>query len=343
MIIDGFLLSVGQYSWEAVYKHKLTHGNAPSQRDDVSKLTSESNHLVYWSDSLTADGSSPQHQSNVGGISPYRNEPSQSPFLEGKGFLGVPRRETKDSRTDSSDSFEKDSESYWVVTPHHSSKCESGSMSPSVERILHMDNLNMPETPLSKSSSPDNSSNNKEILRSAGEHYEVGVQNRRMNENLGIETCNQDTLQSKCIEVVDIGPIACAETSAYRATNENNGFKPNNGDDNPMCLNQETKVKHDAGPTLSLLPPPLPNSPSESWLSRTLPSGSSRNSLVQSFLGVHVQPRKQASNSSLSAPKKEIPVKPLKVLRGQTRFADVMFLTSHGIIVYNNRLHGIWK
>ncbi|OEL38150.1 hypothetical protein BAE44_0000829 [Dichanthelium oligosanthes] len=47
-------------------------------------------------------------------------------------------------------------------------------------------------------------------------------------------------------------------------------------------------------PPQPLLPLPLPASPTESWLSRALPSVSTRRPLATSFLGLHVQSKKHA-------------------------------------------------
>jgi len=301
------------------------HGNPPPQAEDISKLTSESNHLAY----STADGSSQQRHSNNSGISPYRNEPSQSPFHEGKGFLGVPSRDSKGCKTDGSDSFEKDSENYWVVTPHHSNQCESGTMSPAVERTLHVDTVHMPETPMSKSSSLGTSSDNKGKTQSADEDSEVGAQSQRKDESLVLEIHDRDALQSNVTEIVETGPKVCTESLACGVMVENNGFKPDDTDDCPLSLKENNQVKNEAYPKPSFLSLQLPNSPSESWLSRTLPSVTSKNPSAQLFLGIHFQPRKQASTSSSTIPKKEIPFKPSKVQRSQTRFSDVMFINSH--------------
>lgn len=47
-------------------------------------------------------------------------------------------------------------------------------------------------------------------------------------------------------------------------------------------------------PRAAMLPLPLPKSPSESWLSRALPTVSSRPPPATAFLGLHVQSRKHA-------------------------------------------------
>lgn len=63
-----------------------------------------------------------------------------------------------------------------------------------------------------------------------------------------------------------------------------------------------------------LLPLPLPKSPTESWLSRTLPSVSTKKQPVPSFLGMQVQNRKQGL--------REDEMKPLR--QRQIRFSEVI-------------------
>lgn len=70
------------------------------------------------------------------------------------------------------------------------------------------------------------------------------------------------------------------------------------------------------------LPLPLPKSPSESWLKRTLPSVSTRNSSSWSSLGMRNCSSTQAPGSPSSNPKWETIV---KTCNGHSRFAQVKF------------------
>ncbi|KAJ6401212.1 hypothetical protein OIU84_016595 [Salix udensis] len=74
--------------------------------------------------------------------------------------------------------------------------------------------------------------------------------------------------------------------------------------------------------TQLLLPPPLPKSPSESWLKRTLPILSSRNSSSRSPLGMHLHSRVQASKTLSIDPKWETIVRTTKVQHGHLRFSE---------------------
>ncbi|KAF9669441.1 hypothetical protein SADUNF_Sadunf14G0107900 [Salix dunnii] len=74
--------------------------------------------------------------------------------------------------------------------------------------------------------------------------------------------------------------------------------------------------------TQLLLPPPLPKSPSESWLKRTLPILSSRNSSSRSPLGMHLHSRVQASKTLSIDPKWETIVRTTNIQHGHLRFSE---------------------
>ncbi|CAK7348138.1 unnamed protein product [Dovyalis caffra] len=74
--------------------------------------------------------------------------------------------------------------------------------------------------------------------------------------------------------------------------------------------------------TQLLLPPPLPKSPSDSWLTRTLPIVSSRNSSSRSPLGMHLHSRVQASKTHSVDPKWETIVRTTNVQHGHLRFSE---------------------
>ncbi|KAL2476660.1 Protein of unknown function (DUF688) [Abeliophyllum distichum] len=61
-----------------------------------------------------------------------------------------------------------------------------------------------------------------------------------------------------------------------------------------------------------LVPPPLPKSPSDSWLWRTLPSMSAKNSSLRSYLGTATNPQNQGFKAQSSDPKWETMVKTTK-------------------------------
>ncbi|RRT70460.1 hypothetical protein B296_00034648 [Ensete ventricosum] len=116
--------------------------------------------------------------------------------------------------------------------------------------------------------------------RSMPSSGEVGTGSRRMEESFVAEACDGNTLQ------LDVSKVAEPDLPF-------SSRKPNhmdmNGDDNHKHVDNDRDTLHlsgDINPLRSLLPPPLPKSPSESWLSRTLPSVRSKNPAPRSLLGV---------------------------------------------------------
>lgn len=69
---------------------------------------------------------------------------------------------------------------------------------------------------------------------------------------------------------------------------------------------------------------PLPKAPSESWLKRTLPTVSSRNTSSWSNLASNIHVPSQAPKTASLDPKWEIIVKSSNVHRGHLRFAEVI-------------------
>lgn len=263
--------------------------------DGRSKLTNDSNQLTYWSDSQTADGSSPFHRSTGEG-SPLRNEARESPFHEGKGLLGVPNRDRKSSKGDCSDLGEKDGEDCWDTTPQNSSQqgSGSGSMSPAAEKGVEVDSVDVPDA------------DPKVRIESGEKDFEIEEVSRKIKESSIIEARNRDERGlPTTLAVSDPGEINGRET-----------FKCNKISDGPFQSKGEDLIKKNFKPVQSVLPLPLPKSPSESWLSRTLPSVSSKKPPAQSVFGIQVQQKKQALRAMTNQPPKP--------QHRQTRFAEVL-------------------
>ncbi|CAL9187088.1 unnamed protein product [Musa hybrid cultivar] len=271
-------------SWETVYRHKLGQNYRP-QVAEVSKLRSES-------DSQTANGSV------TGGSSPYQNE--------GNGFLGNPR--SKSSKTDDSDAGDKDINRW--ETNHSSSRIGLGSMSPALEKTLYIDLANRPGSSDSKSSSFNTVKDTRGMLSSG----EVGTGSRRMDESFIAEACEV----SKAAEPEPVLPFS-SEKPNHMDMNGDDNHKHVDNDRDPLHLSD-----NDLNPLRSLLPPPLPKSPSESWLSRTLPSVRSKNPAPRSLLGVQPLPRKQTLQASSADIRQETSVEPSEPLRRQILFAEVL-------------------
>jgi hypothetical protein len=100
---------------------------------------------------------------------------------------------------------------------------------------------------------------------------------------------------------------------------ENNSSTYDTSQDVPLRSEENIAVKKESRPLQYLMPLPVPKSPSDSWLSRNLPSVKNKPP-APSFLGMQVQPKKQAPWAS--GHPKENGLKPPR--QRQIRFADVM-------------------
>ncbi|XAR59253.1 hypothetical protein NMG60_11014987 [Bertholletia excelsa] len=170
--------------------------------------------------------------SRKGAISPYRN-PSVSPFREGVGFLGV------------NNDVEKVKD---VSCPRRYKMVPGIKTPPAVEKTVYIDSVNTVKFPLSET----NPSGAESFQKSASKDVDNSVDNRRMDGTTTAEAFVQERTRIKGTE------------GSKLKTNWN-------------TENSDGRIRGDQGDasvdsTISPRPPPLPKSPSESWLWRTLPS-----------------------------------------------------------------------
>uniref|UniRef100_A0A1D1XEV8 Uncharacterized protein n=1 Tax=Anthurium amnicola TaxID=1678845 RepID=A0A1D1XEV8_9ARAE len=310
-----------EHTWEEVYKYKL--GRLHRQvGEEGRKITSESNQLSYWSVSQTPDGSSPYRRSTAGGISPHRNDMPPSPSREGKGFLPTPKcgdRAGEDYVA--SELCAKGSGGYWEITPTINSKQASGSLSPVVEKTVYVDSVQVLGNPHFQPCYSDT----KAVASCSDKNSEIGGGSQRIEISPISGTCEGDALQHKIFAVVDADELHSADQSGpVEQMNYIIDSKQNHLLCGPEPLKADEQGKNDNNVLQALLPPPLPKSPSESWLWRTLPSMSAKNSNPQSFLGFQFHPTKQVVRTSSTDPRWETIVKTTVLPREHMRFADVL-------------------
>lgn len=332
-MIYKFLLI--QQTWEAVYKNKLLRGmQPPVSNDDGSKPTSESNQLMCWSDSQTLDGSSPCWHSAGDGITPHRNEVPQSPL--------------KYCKADGLTMYGEGHNDEEEMLSHQSSRQGSCSSSPAIEKTLYIDSVHMLETSNSRSSSSDI----KELMSYTEKDSELLVGNERFHKSRflldGLGESNQvkcfkerDPLLPKIFDTSESNPLSCSKGSILGVSMDNGESLRHHyglvqeakslecskvlinrsfGIDWPQPLDEDQGNSYDIS-LQSALPPPLPKSPSESWLCRTLPSVSSMNPSSRSYLGVQFGSKKQLLKEPLIDSKWETIV---KTSNAQLRFSEVI-------------------
>ncbi|KAM1004735.1 hypothetical protein ACFX2C_004899 [Malus domestica] len=290
------------------YQNDAPHGVHSAELQKIEYKQACESSLLTHSGDLNKGRSSPFRHSRSGCISPYRNEAPKSPF-PGVGFLGVPREESTKANS-KSNLHKKGGHSFQEVTSHQRNIQGPRSESPIVEKTLYVDTVNIGKLSDSNSSSFDT----KEQVDCADEIFETLLKRRDMEETSSAESPFQDI---KCLNNFEAG--GKLETEVFESADDNTSslcdishFKGQivAMKDSLLGIGQEIeasnysnsdtngKLDTKSGQIITVqspLPPPLPRSPSESWLWSTLSSISSR----KSFSHAHTK-RLESETSSMS-------------------------------------------
>ncbi|KAK8479709.1 hypothetical protein V6N11_070888 [Hibiscus sabdariffa] len=258
-----------------------------------------------------------------GRISPYRRERPQSPF-RGGGFLGLPK-EAEKYKANMMVKYTRSNNNSRELVPYQSTGQGSSSPSPAVEKTLYVDTVNFAEIATS------NSSDTKVQTES------IGV-NKVLEEPATMESSLQhikglNLLDGKGISELEIaGSVKSSPSFSDKPDHRQNGgldpvFKSlepikvradgnlsHTDDDNPKEADEAS-----AGSDYSPLPPPLPKTPSESWLWRALPS---RKSSLQSYNGTRFKPKKHEPEPPATDAKWETIVKTSYLHHDHVRYSE---------------------
>lgn len=329
-------LTPQKHAWDTVNKSKSNYGFRSGELHKVeTKPTGELRRLTRSGELQTTGRLSPYRRSLGAGVSPYRNEAPQSPF-RGVKFPVVP----KDVQNIKSNRFNPN------IEGSDKDKQGSGPMSPAVEKTLYVDTVNIAEISFSNSSSSDT----KGWIDSTGE--DTSLESRQPEETTTGEFVFQDI---KCLNILKEGGILESSRSLDADLTSKSEILNLKGQEvlmegsrldqqlNKRSLSLEcSKVTTEGNPNVeslqiikvadqgnadasslqSTVPPPLPKSPSESWLWRTLPSVSSRNLLSHSNLGSQVHHKKQDPKTSSTKTKWETIVKTSHLHHDHVRFSE---------------------
>ncbi|XP_059290533.1 uncharacterized protein LOC132044061 [Lycium ferocissimum] len=229
-----------------------------------------SGQLSNPNDSCKLVGISPGRRSRSGAISPYRNVAPPSPFNEGTRFLGVPK-EMENLWASRFDSFRKGC--YTVKDKQIGTGKFFDSPSEVVEKTLYIDSvdnvkISAPNTASSKPKGFVNSDKNMKTLvdsrkgleNLAARHSNVSEKDSKQSaEKDSLDLVEQESMKLKQNLDMVSGALESSKVHPLGTENEDNQNANDPKDSNLTSLE-------------STLPPPLPKSPSESWLWRTLPS-----------------------------------------------------------------------
>lgn len=331
--------------------NKSDIGVQSSQLPEIEKmLTCRSNQFTTSGEQLIVNTSPPKKLPGSSRISPYRRERPQSPF-RGGGFLGMPKEAAK-FKANMSVRCTRSNNSSQELVPYQSTKQGSGPLSPAAEKTLYVDTVNFVEV----ASSDSNSSDTKVQTDHIGKHSD----NRMLGNPACVESSlhgrkGLNLMDGKGISEYEItGSVNSSQSSFYDKMEdwmksqgqqaEMDCFRENGGLNQESKSLQRIKVRAEgnltfsddddddskaadqgidkAGSDYSPLPPPLPKTPSESWLWRALPSATSRNSFPQSYVGTRFNPKNQEPKIPATDTKWETIVKTSYLHHDHVRYSE---------------------
>ncbi|XP_052203526.1 uncharacterized protein LOC127808877 [Diospyros lotus] len=275
----------------AAYKRSTNSGARSQELYKVNtKLTSEPPRLSYSGDLRMIRGPSPNRGFSRGGISPYRNEAPQSPFYGKKMVRATNGFEVAKAI--------KGCNNIQDTSGHQRYKQVSGSTTPVEEKTLYIDYVNTKAVPTSKSISSRAKTENLNDI--AGKDFassdDIKVEGAATRKAYVHEVRSSDILD-KGNKPVASGSFRADKLRSARTSNPrrhsdrmDNSTREQGPQDQQLSSldmgssrlhsneKQDTrnelvlKVVDQASPKVgSPRPPPLPKSPSESWLWRTIP------------------------------------------------------------------------
>lgn len=311
---------------------------------EIGTMINVESNRPYCSDSPTTDGSSShRHSSSGGGISPYRNEATPSPFHEGMGFLGVPK-EIESFKADRLGFNSQACKNFSEIISHKENKLGPASVSPIVEKTLYIDSVDAAEN------QPPSDSDTKDLMDNAGSDLGTLVERRRIDEASSADSSFQDIrclnfskerviLKLQSPGSVDSLPSSSEMPRINSQEDPLDSFRLDQGLDREFRSLEFAKAPSDANLSMnseqilkavdqvdsnvkflhSPVPPPLPKSPSESWLWRT-------GSFQKPNLRSKFPPRRQVSKTSATDTKWETIVKTSKLHYDHVRYSEVTSL-----------------
>lgn len=317
--------------WNDVYwknMQKNIQSRVQSQEPVKNKLNGISKQSNHNTDLYKTKGLSPHRLSRSGGVSPFRNEKPQSPFYDGARFLGIPKI-VKDNEANKFGPTDRESDNR-DVSVHQIYKQGLGPFTALAEKTLHIDPLYNGEVPTLEIVSSKVERIEDKVSKNLGESRQVeGFSTpKSFNREKIVKPITVGSLSAEKPSYPDLSNLKIKATSNRRVKHEQNiDQEPKTTQCLPLYQNDDLDKSEDTEKVIdqgksnedtlkSHKPPPLPKSPSESWLWRTVPSLSLRNPFSQG------QTRKQHQKTSKSAAKWENIVKASHVNHEHLRHSE---------------------
>ncbi|CAJ1938663.1 unnamed protein product [Sphenostylis stenocarpa] len=291
-------------AWDAINKRKSSSRAASPDKQDVrKKWTSESSRFTYSGEMKQLGRLSPFHRSRAAavGISPFRSK-SQPLFPGAKSI-----RDSKQADNKISGKLKFPSRGPASIQEMLSQGAKRSSNSGSLinEKTLYIDSSSAIKSTSSSS-------------RSLGSATLVGKERNSLLDSfreLNSVDANSSTLSNMVYLMAkedNAEPMTADQEINQAAISLQ--LVPSSFDKDAEINNQQIVVVDDPGKVgteyvLHPLAPPLPKSPSESWLCRALPLVSSKNSFPHSNQGTHFKAKNQSFSRASSYTKWETIVK----------------------------------
>lgn len=252
------------------------------------------------------EGSSLYRRLQGRGLPSTQNELPQSAFSETKEFRTIPMQ-AKDAEATGYHPIKKDVGTFEHLSSDLRSQGQPEMGSPVIEKTLHVDIVHKVESPNLYSyefvTTGEGAWNDLLKWKNMETHSENGSNKVTYYQTDEDEEANLKT----SIKVVDLSVQSVADQSNKVSVSEQNRELPDDLSNSAKAATQNVRnpfetsdpskakdIEKSSGGEEFPVPPPLPKSPSDSWLWRTLPSKSSRTPVLQSNLGT---PRNQASKT----------------------------------------------
>ncbi|KAL1555985.1 hypothetical protein AAHA92_11659 [Salvia divinorum] len=281
-----------------VVQKKKFHSGLLSR--DLPRIDKFSNQYLNSGDAHRSAGVSPLGRQRSGNISPYRNETPKSPFREGAGFLGVPKEaEIFNAKIASSRKMFK------ALQDVSRNQINTAPADYPLEKTVYVDYVKKKKLPSTKPSP------------TKAQVFDALKANNTLKEG--------KRLSPRFIP----SPKPDHPANAMEDVQPRQSHHQESRNEAPCEAKFMAKEEDDSGrrevdpPARSPQPPPLPKSPSESWLWRTLPSITLGNPFANSRRGSPLHPKKlQGQKASATNSKWETIVKTSNSRHDHVRYSE---------------------
>ncbi|KAK7318814.1 hypothetical protein RJT34_03521 [Clitoria ternatea] len=289
-------------AWDAIHKSKSSSGAAsPDMQDARRKWTSESSRYTHSGELKQLGRLSPFRRSRGGGgaasISPFQSKPQ--PLFPGARLLG----DSKQAENNHSGKFKFPSRGHasFQNVQSQGAKKSSNSGSLTIEKTLYIDTASTAKLPCSNACSLGNSQRIDGLVgkdrKSTVDSSQDMKHQQALEENLDPQELN--SVDANSLTLSSMLHLMDKEDKAERLINDQEIKQETLSlqlvstpfEKEAQINNQQIVLVDDSGKfsneyAVHPLAPPLPKSPSESWLCRALPLVSSKNSFPHSNQGI---------------------------------------------------------